>query len=106
MNFTDNSIKWLIAEGYDMEFGARPLKRIVQDQVETMLAKKIIAGEIKDGDYAEVFYDKSIQGLNIRKRKTAYIKKQDGEEILTGDAMKALNDIQSTNKKKKKKKKQ
>ncbi len=106
MNFTDNSIKWLIAEGYDMEFGARPLKRIVQDQVETMLAKKIIAGEIKDGDYAEVFYDKNIQGLNIRKRKTAYVKKQDGEEILTGDAMKALNDIQSTNKKKKKKKKQ
>ena len=49
-----------------MEFGARPLKRIVQAQVETLLARKIIAGEIREGDKIEVFYDKRIPGLNIR----------------------------------------
>ena len=49
-----------------MEFGARPLKRIVQSQVETLLARKMIAGEVKDGDKIEVYYDKRIPGLNIR----------------------------------------
>ena len=51
-----------------MEFGARPLKRIVQSQVETLVARKLLANEIKDGDIVEVFYDKNIRGLNIRKR--------------------------------------
>ena len=68
LTFTNNSVKWLIREGYDMEFGARPLKRIVQSQVETLVARKLLANEIKDGDIVEVFYDKNIRGLNIRKR--------------------------------------
>ena len=66
LSFTKTSIKWLVEEGYDMEFGARPLKRIVQAQVETLLARKMIANEIKEGDKVEVFYDKRIPGLNIR----------------------------------------
>ena len=49
-----------------MEFGARPLKRIVQSQVETLLARKIIAGEVVEGNKIEVYYDKRIHGLNIR----------------------------------------
>ena len=66
LSFTTNSVRWLVEEGYDIEFGARPLKRIVQSQVETLIAKKIIANEIKDGDKVEVYYDKRIHGLNIR----------------------------------------
>ena len=74
LSFTKTSIKWLVEEGYDMEFGARPLKRIVQAQVETLLARKMIANEVKEGDRIEVFYDKRIPGLNIRP-------KRDPEEI-------------------------
>ena len=66
LSFTTNAKRWLVEEGYDMEFGARPLKRIVQSQVETLIAKKIIANELKEGDKAEVYYDKRIHGLNIR----------------------------------------
>ena len=66
LSFTKASIKWLVEEGYDMEFGARPLKRIVQAQVETLLAKKLIANDVNEGDKIEVYYDKRIQGLNIR----------------------------------------
>ncbi len=66
LSFTKASIKWLVEEGYDMEFGARPLKRIVQAQVETLLAKKLIANAVNEGDKIEVYYDKRIQGLNIR----------------------------------------
>lgn len=69
LSFTKTSIKWLVEEGYDMEFGARPLKRIVQAQVETLLARKMIANEIKEGDKIEVFYDKRIPGLNIRPKR-------------------------------------
>ena len=66
LSFTKTSIKWLVEEGYDMEFGARPLKRIVQSQVETLLARKLIGNEVSEGDKIEVFYDKRIPGLNIR----------------------------------------
>lgn len=66
LSFTKVSIRWLIEEGYDMEFGARPLKRIVQSQVETLVARKLISGEIKEGDKVEVFYDKRIHALNVR----------------------------------------
>ena len=68
LSFTRNSIRWLVEEGYDMEFGARPLKRIVQTQVETLLARKIIANEVSEGDKIEVYYDKRIRGLNIREK--------------------------------------
>ena len=80
ISFTENSIKWLIKKGYDMEFGARPLKRIVQSQVETMIAKKIIAGDLLEGDVAEVYYDKSKHGLNVRKKKIVEDKEKDDKE--------------------------
>ncbi len=69
LSFTRNSVRWLVEEGYDIEFGARPLKRIVQSQVETLLARKIIANEIKEGDRVEVYYDKNIHGLNLREKR-------------------------------------
>ena len=46
----DDSAKLLLAEkGYDPIYGARPLKRVIQRELETLLSKKIIAGEIKEG---------------------------------------------------------
>ncbi len=44
--------------GYDPAFGARPLKRAIQDLIETPLAIKIIANEVKDGDTVKVSADK------------------------------------------------
>ena len=40
--------------GYDPAFGARPLKRAIQDLLETPLSRKIISGEVKDGDQVMV----------------------------------------------------
>jgi ATP-dependent Clp protease ATP-binding subunit ClpB len=39
----------LAARGYDPIYGARPLKRVIQNEIETPLAQKIIAGEVRDG---------------------------------------------------------
>ena len=43
-------LDWLAREGYSREWGARPLRRLIEEKVEAPLAKKILAGEIKKGD--------------------------------------------------------
>jgi ATP-dependent Clp protease ATP-binding subunit ClpA len=40
----------LVERGYDPQFGARPLKRTIQSDLENPLAKAIIAGKIKEGE--------------------------------------------------------
>jgi ATP-dependent Clp protease ATP-binding subunit ClpB len=49
LTLTDAAKERLIRVGYDPAFGARPLKRAIQKEVETPLARKIVAGEIRDG---------------------------------------------------------
>ena len=44
---TPAAVNYIIGRGYDMQFGARPLKRFIEQNVETMIAKEIIAGSIK-----------------------------------------------------------
>jgi ATP-dependent Clp protease ATP-binding subunit ClpB len=46
----------LASEGYDPQFGARPLKRVIQHRIENALAGKILAGEIGDGASVRVDY--------------------------------------------------
>jgi len=46
---TDAARERLVKVGYDPAFGARPLKRAIQKEVETPLARKLVAGEIRDG---------------------------------------------------------
>ncbi|MCI8632762.1 MAG: ATP-dependent Clp protease ATP-binding subunit [Lachnospiraceae bacterium] len=42
---------WLAEKGYTPVYGARPLRRVIQTQIENVLAEKILAGEIKAGDH-------------------------------------------------------
>ena len=41
--------EWAAEKGYDPVFGARPLKRFLQRQIETQLARALIAGDVKEG---------------------------------------------------------
>lgn len=45
---------WLADEGYDPVFGARPLKRVIQRQLQDPLAEMLLAGEILDGSVIRV----------------------------------------------------
>ncbi|TDH34876.1 ATP-dependent chaperone ClpB [Pseudohoeflea suaedae] len=45
---------WLADKGYDPAYGARPLKRVIQKQVQDPLAERILLGDIADGDHVEV----------------------------------------------------
>ena len=57
---TDDAVTALSEKGFDANFGARPLKRLLTHTVETELSKKIISGEVKDGDTVEIgFEDKN-----------------------------------------------
>ncbi len=54
VSFTPAAKKWIGEKGYDPTYGARPLKRFLQKQVETKLARALVAGEVDDG--AEVTF--------------------------------------------------
>ena len=51
---SDEAIAHLASAGFDPAFGARPLKRLIVHTVENLLARKIVTGEIKNGDSVEV----------------------------------------------------
>jgi len=50
VRFEDDAVSFLADHGYDANFGARPLKRVMQNLVETPLAKEIVQGTFKEGD--------------------------------------------------------
>ncbi len=50
LELTPEAKEWLAERGYDPIFGARPLRRVIQKELETPLSKKILAGEVKEGD--------------------------------------------------------
>ncbi len=57
VQFTENARKQLIDEGYDPAFGARPLKRTIQQRLENHLAKELLAGTFSEGDTIKVDAD-------------------------------------------------
>lgn len=48
------ALQYLATKGYDSDFGARPLKRVIQREIENILAEKIIAGKIKEGTQVQI----------------------------------------------------
>ncbi len=50
LDVDDGALAFLAEKGYDVNYGARPLKRVLQTYVETPLAKQIIAGDVKEND--------------------------------------------------------
>jgi ATP-dependent Clp protease ATP-binding subunit ClpB len=64
LKLSDAAKTWLVRSGYDPVYGARPLKRAIQREIETPLAKKIISGAIHDGE--AVWVDAGPDGLAFR----------------------------------------
>jgi ATP-dependent Clp protease ATP-binding subunit ClpC len=54
---TDEALSTLAELGYDAEFGARPLKRVIQQKVEDLLSDRVLSGEFKNGDSILVTVD-------------------------------------------------
>lgn len=54
---TDEALDALADKGFDPQFGARPLRRLITHTVETALSRDIIAGTVKEGDTVSIGYD-------------------------------------------------
>lgn len=57
LTWTAAAVDALSDQGFDANFGARPLRRLLTHTVETELSKKIIAGSVKEGDTVEIDFD-------------------------------------------------
>jgi ATP-dependent Clp protease ATP-binding subunit ClpB len=57
LTLTDRAKEHFAAAGYDPVYGARPLKRLLQKEIETALGRKILAGEVADGMAVTIDFD-------------------------------------------------
>ena len=66
LEVTDAGKAWLAATGFDPVYGARPLKRLIQTTIEDALARRMLAGELHDGQTVTFDVDADGSGLVVR----------------------------------------
>jgi ATP-dependent Clp protease ATP-binding subunit ClpB len=64
---------WLAAKGWDPAYGARPLKRVIQRNLQDPLAEMILAGEVRDGDHVTISAEGNVLTFNGKAPQTAEI---------------------------------
>jgi ATP-dependent Clp protease ATP-binding subunit ClpB len=62
---TPSARRWLAERGYDPVYGARPLRRLMQHEIDDRLANALLAGEIHDGDTARVDISEDGRALTV-----------------------------------------
>ncbi len=67
LQLTEAAEKYLIEKGYDAKNGARPLRRTIEDELESLLADRILDGSLNKGDIAKIDYKKDQLTLSIVK---------------------------------------
>ncbi|HLG28446.1 MAG TPA: AAA family ATPase, partial [Paenisporosarcina sp.] len=65
ITFTPQLIDWVVLEGTDVAFGARPLRRFIQRHVETAVAKALLGGELIPGSMVEVTVENGEVEVNV-----------------------------------------
>ena len=65
LELTADARDWLADKGYDPHYGARPLKRIIQNHVQDQLAESLLQGKIRHGEMVEVVRTDVPDGLSI-----------------------------------------
>lgn len=63
LKMTEKAKEWLAREGYDPSYGARPLKRVIQKEIQDKLAIQILEGRFKEGDTIVVDWKEGKEGL-------------------------------------------
>ena len=62
---SDQARAFLVRSGYDPSYGARPLKRAIQREIETPLARRILGGEVRDGQRVSVVEEEGALRFNV-----------------------------------------
>src|SRR5262249_22375024 len=66
LELTDAAREYVVRVGYEPAYGARPLKRVLQREVETVLARMLLEGKVRDGQTVAVDFDVKRDGLSFR----------------------------------------
>ena len=66
--------KFIATKGYDIQYGARPLKRAIQTLLEDPLSEMIIASDLHEGDIIKVTFNSEMNSLDITKQDNQYTK--------------------------------
>jgi len=66
LDLTEGARDFLAREGYSPDFGARPLRRLIQREVENRLAKMVLGGELRAGQAAAVDYRNGALTFTVR----------------------------------------
>ena len=69
LNVNEAAFMWIVNNGYDPVYGARPLRRLLKNQIENRLAVKILDGEISDNDTANIIVSNGELDIVKDKRK-------------------------------------
>ena len=63
LKLTEKAKEWIAKTGFDSAYGARPLKRVIQKEIQDRLALKLLEGKFKEGDGVTVDLDGKKGGL-------------------------------------------
>ena len=70
VDVTSAAKEWLALTGFDPVFGARPLRRLIQSTIEDQLARRVLSGQVREGDTVIFDADEGTDGLVIREPPT------------------------------------
>lgn len=76
LSFTSSLKTYLAKESYDKKFGARPLRRMIQNKVEDMLAEEVLAEKVKAGDKVTVGYKSNKVTFKVKEEPKEESKKE------------------------------
>ena len=65
LTLEENARHYLASRGYDSQYGARPLKRVIQREIENILAEKILRGQLTDGQNVKLNYENEALGFLV-----------------------------------------
>ena len=62
---SEKAVEYIADKGFDKNYGARPIRRVIQTEIEDLLADKLLAGEVKAGEKVNVDYDETEKKIII-----------------------------------------
>ncbi|HEY8773201.1 MAG TPA: hypothetical protein VIM05_01410, partial [Gaiellaceae bacterium] len=80
VEFSEESVRLLAREGYDPEFGARPLRRTIQRLVENELSRMVLSGDLEPGDKVKVDADGENLGFDAEKGGASELLQEEQEQ--------------------------
>jgi ATP-dependent Clp protease ATP-binding subunit ClpC len=76
LTLSDEAKNFVADKGYDVQYGARPLKRSIQKYIEDEVAEILLAGKIKQGDTIQILYDKDTEKVSCSIKSAKQEKRQ------------------------------